>query len=82
MSAPGRRRTDSVGTDRVGTNSIARGISALAILGLAVPATGLLVSFPLWYLATRARGVYTVVAGLVVAGLVISHVVRKARRAG
>ena len=81
MSAPGRRRTDCAGADSV-ARRLARGILAIAILGLAVPATGLLVSFPLWYLATHASGAYTAGAGLVVAGLVISHVVRKARRAG
>lgn len=60
---------------------LARGLSAFAVLALAVPATGLLISFPLWYVATSARGIYTLLVGLIIAGSVIRHVTRKTRRA-
>ncbi|MFW6262040.1 MAG: hypothetical protein ACOC6J_10710 [Spirochaetota bacterium] len=77
MSARGHRNGRVGGSVR----RLARGFVAVALLAGAVPLVGLLIAFPLWYVATNARGLYTLLLGLVIAGFVIRHVVEKAHSA-
>ena len=82
MSARGHGSGRVSGSVRDGVRRLARGFVAVALLAAAVPLVGLVVAFPLWYVATNARGLYTLLLGLVIAGFVIRHVVEKAHRAG
>jgi len=56
---------------RAGARRLLANVSTVVLLAVAIPAIGLLIAYPIWYLGTNHRAVYTAIAVVVSTVLVL-----------